>query len=379
MVAAAAAHLAAEVVGINRMKSYRIPMIPGPARVNPIAHRALVSDFGASYGEPEFYELYETVGKKLARLMGTENEVLIQPGEGMAVLWGAVKSVLKPGETLLAVGTGVFGDGFADMASAANAKGELVSYEYDETLSDLSRVEDAIKKLKPKAITVVHCETPSGTLNPIHELGQLKKKYNVPLLIVDAVASIGAAPVDGDGWNADIVLGGTQKALSLPPSQCFASVSPTAWEIIRDVDYVGYEAFKPYENLAKTMAHPNTPDWNQVEALNDVLDDILEREGLEKVFARHNAVAEFVRTEVSAAGYRLFPKAGAISSPSVSAIYVPEGRTFDEFNAAVRAEGMGIAGSFGKLDGKIFRLGHMGTQATFENATAALDVLKKVI
>ena len=130
----------------------------------PVSFKALTSDFGASYQEEEFYELYGAVGRKLARLMGTENEVILQPGEGMAVLWGAVKSTLKPGETLLAVSTGLFGEGFADMAKGIGARGETVAYDYDETIHDLDRVEDAIKRFRPKVLTVVHCETPSGTL-----------------------------------------------------------------------------------------------------------------------------------------------------------------------------------------------------------------------
>ncbi len=360
------------------MKHYRIPMIPGPTRLNPVSFKALTSDFGASYQEDEFYELYGAVGRKLARLMGTRNEVVLQPGEGMAVLWGAVKSTLKPGETLLAVSTGLFGEGFADMAKGIGARGETVAYDYDETIHDLDRVEDAIKRFRPKVLTVVHCETPSGTLNPLDELGSLKKRYDIPVMIVDAVSSISCAPVRGDDWNADIVLGGTQKGLSLPPSQAFASVSPAAWEIIREVNYVGYEAFAPYRDLERTKAHPNTADWNQTAALNDVLDEILDGEGLEAVFARHESVAAFVRSGLVEAGYRLFPKPDAIPSPSVTAVYLPEGRTYDAFSQAVGAHGMGIAGSFGKIAGKVFRLGHMGTQATRENAEAALEVLRAV-
>ena len=94
----------------------------------------------------------------------------------------------------------------------------MVAYDYDETIHDLDRVEDAIKRFRPKVLIVVHCETPSGTLNPLDELGALKKRYDIPVMIVDVVSSISCALVRGDDWNADIILGGTQKGLSLPPT-----------------------------------------------------------------------------------------------------------------------------------------------------------------
>lgn len=360
------------------MKNYKIPMTPGPVRISPAAFPSLISDFGAGFMEDEFYDVYCTVGRKLQRLMGTKNEVVIQSGEAMSILWGALKSCVFPGDKILCVSTGFFGSGFADMAKTLNAEVELIEYGFDETIHDLDRIESVVKAFNPKVITVVHCETPSGTLNPITGLGQIKKKYNVPVMIVDAVASIACTEVTGDEWNADIVMGGSQKGLSLPPTIGFCSVSEEAWDVIRQVNYAGYEAFLPWHKLTETKAHPNTPDWNGIAAMDAVLEE-LAAEGFEAVFSRHLHVAEYVRSSLLKIGYKLFPKAEAIQSPSVTAVYIPEGSSFMEFNQQIRKYGMGIGGSYGPLEGKIFRLGHMGTQATMENATAALDVLAKVI
>ncbi len=359
------------------MKNYTIPMMPGPVKISPAAHPFLIADFGAGYAEDEFFGTYGTVSRKIQTLIGTEQEIIIQSGEAMAILWGALKSCVAPGDKVLCISTGFFGAGFADMAQALQAQVEVVSYEYDETLHDLDRIEAKIKTFAPKVITVVHCETPSGTLNPLVELGRLKKKYAVPILIVDAVASIACTPVTSDAWNADIVMGGSQKGLSLPPTLGFCSVSEQAWGVIHERGYAGYEAFAPWHRLLDTKEHPNTPDWNGIAALEAVLDE-LAAEGWEHVYDRHSRVAEFVRNSLQEAGYRLFPKPSAVQSPSVTAAYVPEGLSFAAFDAQVRKDGLGVAGSFGPLAGKIFRLGHMGTQATMENAAAALAVLKKV-
>ena len=108
-------------------------------------------------------------------------------------------------------------------------------------------------------ITVVHCETPSGTLNPLAELGQVKKELGVPLLYVDAVSSIGGAPVLTDEWNIDLCLGGSQKCLSSLADMAFLAVSDAAWEIIDQVGYVGYCALKPFRTAQTEHYFPYTP------------------------------------------------------------------------------------------------------------------------
>ena len=258
-------------------------MVPGPTSVHPDVLAAMHADFPSADTEPAFIPLYHETSRQLARLMGTKNDVVIMSGEGMLALWGAMKSCLRPGDPVLCVGTGLFGDGNADMARGLGCRVELVSQPYDTVIDDatLERVEDAAKRLHPVMITAVHGETPSGTLNPLAALGKLKKDLGIPLFYVDAVSSLGGCPVEADKWNIDLLLGGSQKCLSCPPSMCMVGVSPAAWERIRDVNYQGYDALLPFMDAEKKGLFPYTPNWHGVSALSAGCSALL-KEGLKK-------------------------------------------------------------------------------------------------
>ena len=322
-----------------------IPMVPGPTSVHPDVLAAMHADFPSADTEPAFIPLYHETSRQLARLMGTKNDVVIMSGEGMLALWGAMKSCLRPGDPVLCVGTGLFGDGNANMARALGCRVELVSQPYDTVIDDatLERVEDAAKRLHPVMITAVHGETPSGTLNPLAALGKLKKDLGIPLFYVDAVSSLGGCPVEADKWNIDLLLGGSQKCLSCPPSMCMVGVSPAAWERIRDVNYQGYDALLPFMDAEKKGLFPYTPNWHGVSALSAGCNALL-KEGLKKVFARHEKCAEMCRKGLTSLGIRLYPKSEEACAPTVTAALVPDGMTWKEWD-------------------KVFRLGNMGTQA----------------
>jgi aspartate aminotransferase-like enzyme len=360
------------------MKTYPIPMVPGPVKVPPAVLEALRFDYASGDLEIEFLELYNQTEASLQQILGTRNSVAIQTGEGMLALWGALKSCLLPGERLLALATGVFGYGIADMARSTGAEVRTVDFGYDQTLQDWERIEQAIADFQPKMISVVHCETPSGTLNPLEELGRLKRKYGVPLLYADVVASLGGAPVRVDGWSIDLALGGTQKCLSAPPNMAFVSVSPPAWEIIAQVDYNGYDALKPFRSAQAEFYFPYTPYWQGMAALNAATQLLLE-EGLENSFRRHAEVAEACRQGIAGLGLQLFPAAGAINSPTVTAVKVPEKFGWPEFDRRLRRQGLAVGGSYGPLSGKVFRLGHMGSQADMRLVQEALEVIGKVL
>jgi len=359
------------------MITYRIPMIPGPVRVPRKIFDAYSVDYGSADIEPEFLDLYNRTEENLKTIIKTKNKVVIQTGEGMLALWGALKSCLVPGDRVLSIGTGVFGFGIGDMAKSIGADIRIVGFGYDETINNWDLVEEAVAEFHPKMITAVHCETPSGTLNPIAPLGKIKEKYQVPLLYVDAVASLGGAPVFTDEWNVDLLLGGSQKCLSAPPGMSFLSVSDKAWKVIEEVNYPGYDALQPFLTAQKNFYFPYTPYWHGMASLNAGA-EMLIAEGLENTFKRHQEVAEYCRNRLTEIGYLLFPAKDAVPSPTVSAVKVPGGINWEQFDAVLRKHGMAVGGSYGPLSGKVFRLGHMGSQANLELMKQALEILEKV-
>jgi aspartate aminotransferase-like enzyme len=356
------------------MQSYPIPMVPGPVVVPEAIRQVYLEPYGSGDLEMEFVDLYMRTQRRLKVILGTRDDIVIMSGEGMLALWSALKSCLVPGDRVLAVATGVFGYGIAEMAQAIGAEVKIVGYRYDETIADMAPIEAAIAEFKPRMITAVHCETPSGTLNPLEELGRLKQVYQVPLLYVDAVAAAGGVAVLSDEWHIDLCLGGSQKCLSAPPDMSFLSVSPKAWEIVEAVGYVGYDALKPFRQALKNRFFPYTPSWQGVAALHAAAGLLLD-EGLENGFKRHDAVARLCRERLAALGLSLFPAPGAIPSPTVTAVRVPQGWSWEMWDRRLREQGLVVAGSYGPLADKVFRLGHMGVQADMDLMARALGVI----
>ena len=358
------------------MKTYPIPMVPGPVKAHPDVLAAYRVDYGSADLEREYVELYTQTEANLKRILQTRSRVVIFLGEGMLALWGALKSCLAPGDRVLAVGTGVFGYGIGDMAAAIGAEVRTVGLPYDQTLSDLTAVAEAVAAFKPKMITAVHCETPSGTLNPLEGLGRLKKETGVPLFYVDAVSSIGGTPVLPDEWHIDLCLGGAQKCLAALPDTCFLSVSAAAWEAIEAVDYAGYDAIKPFRTAVERHYFPYTPGWQATAGLNAGAEAIL-TEGLEACFRRHADVAAFCRAgsrRSATPSTRRRARCPPRRSPRSSS---RPGSTGPTSTGGLRAEGLVVGGSYGPMAGTVFRLGHMGTQADMGLMKQALGVLEK--
>ncbi|MDL2210018.1 aminotransferase class V-fold PLP-dependent enzyme [Desulfovibrio sp. OttesenSCG-928-O18] len=358
-----------------------IPMVAGPVTLHPDVVAAIARDYGSGQIEPDFLPFYKETADKIARLLYTDDDVVLMTGEGMLALWGALKSCLKPGDPVLVIGTGVFGDGTAEMAASLGCKVTNVSLPYDTTIGNgdsLERIEDAIRKTKPVMITAVHCETPSGTLNPLAEVGEMKQRHGVPLFYVDAVASLGGAYVDAKAWNIDLALAGSQKCLAAPPSMSMLSVSDTAWDFMGRVNYQGYDAILPFRSIYEDGRCPYTPNWHGVAALHAGAEAIL-REGMENAFARHDLVARQCREGLARLGIRLFTGPDAVNSPTVTAAMVPEHYTWPEWRAALRERGLIVSGSFGPMAGKVFRLGHMGTQADPALMTRALEAVEDAL
>lgn len=355
------------------MRTYRVPMVPGPTSVPSEVLAAYQVDFASGDLEPEFFDLYARVQDRLRRIMGTENEVAIMSGEAMLTLWGGLKSCLLPGDRVLAVATGLFGFGMADMARSLGAEVEVVGFDFD-AIADPGPVEEAIRRFQPKMVTLVHCETPSGTLNPAGEIGRLVRQYEVPLFYVDAVSSAAGAELRTDEWNIDLCLVGTQKALSAPPGLGIVSVSDRAWKAAGEVGYQGYDSLLPWRDAMDKRYFPYTPYWHAIASLEAACDLIL-REGIGAVMSRHRRVAARCRDGLRDLGLELYPGKDEYSSPTVTAVRVPEGIAWEELDNRLRQQGVGVGGNYGELAGKVFRLGHMGSQAREDLVDHTLEAL----
>lgn len=358
-----------------------LPFYPGPVSLHPAASEVLRADYGPPRFGDEYAEMYRNTCHNLQKMCGTTQEVVIPTGEGMLGLWSALKCTLKPGDAVVTVGTGVFGDGFADMALALGCVVEKVSLPYNSTISvdALEKVDDAIRRLKPVMLTAVHCETPSGTLNPLDGLGALKKERGVPLFVVDAVSSIGGAPVYGDAWNVDLLLGGSQKCLGCPADMSFLAISDAAWERIAGINYQGYEALLPFHHADQNpMNFPYTPNWFGVAAMHASSSAML-AEGLMHVFTRHKDVAQLCRNGLAELHIPLWTAPDAVNSPTVTAALVPSGFSWPEWKATLARHGLIVGGSLGPMAGKVFRLGHMGPQADATRMAAAINVMEEAM
>ena len=437
------------------MQTYEMPLVPGPTSVCQDVLAAYHVDYGSADQEPEFLTLYADTQARLRQIMGTQNRVALMSGEGMVALWGALKSTVQPGDKVLAVATGVFGYGIGDMARAIGAEVETVGFDYDQAATDLDRIGEAIGRFGPKVVTLVHCETPSGIMNPAAEVGALVRQHDVPLYYVDAVASMGGAPVLADEWRIDLCLGGTQKVFSSLPDLGIVAVSERAWGVIQEVDYPGYDALVPFRTALDDAYFPYTPNWHAVASMGGApvladewridlclggtqkvfsslpdlgivavserawhvigevsypgydalapfrtaLDDAyfpytpnwhavaglyctcgrLLDGGLDTAFARHDEAAAYCRERVLEMGLSLFPRDPATSAPTVTAAKVPEAVGWAKLDAALRRRGMVVAGSYGPLEGKVFRIGHMGCQADMDLMVQGMDTLAEVV
>ncbi len=358
------------------MKTYKIPLVPGPVSVPQKYREAYLTDYGSSDLEKDFYDLLEENQRLLQTILRTKNSVTIQSGEAMLVLWGALKSTVKSGDKVLALSNGLFGHGLGEMAEASGAVVEYIEAA-DGEFVDIEVLRSRIAVFKPDIVTAVHCETPSGLLNPIEEVAPVVRESGA-LFCVDFVASAGGADVRVDDWGIDLGLLGSQKCLSLLPDLSVMTVSDRAWKAAERVNYAGYDAVLPWRSAVQKREMPCTHNWHANAAMNLSLKALLE-EGLENSFKRHSEAADHCRSRVKKMGLEFYAKNEKLASPTVTAIKIPQGWTWEELDRALRLRGMVVGGSYGSLAGKVFRIGHMGTQADIGLVRSGMDILESVL
>lgn len=359
----------------------RLLMTPGPVEVSPRVLEALGRP-QIHHNYKEFIEFFSETTEKVRKIFQTKNDVLILQGEGVLGLEAAVANTIDPGDKVLVLDSGPFGKWFGQYVTNFGGQVSEVSVEYDDAIS-LEKVKEKLDTEKSiKAMTVVHCETPAGIINPVQEICPLAKERGI-LTIVDAVASMGGVDVRPDDWGVDICITASQKAISSTPGLTMMSMSPYAWEVIEKKkkpiknSYLSLTDWR--EAWLKNRRFPFTPFTAEIYALNEACDQLLE-EGLENSFTRHRMVAEQCRNGVERLGLKLWPRRREICSDTVTAIYVPDGCSDAEIvNTMSERYGILIGGGYKELKGQLLRIGHMGYQASLTNMLSTIAALERTL
>ncbi|MGI5818958.1 MAG: pyridoxal-phosphate-dependent aminotransferase family protein [Armatimonadota bacterium] len=331
-------------------------MIPGPTNLPPEVREAL-SGPGFYHRGEQMRALLERCTDGLRGLMGTSGDVITLTSSGTGALEAAITSVLSPGDRVLAIDAGKFGERLGEIAAAFGAEVTPLTIEPGRA-ADPDSVRNALAAGDYRALLTVYNETSTGVMHPIREIAAAAQDAGA-LVICDCVSCLGGVPVEADEWGIDVVAAGSQKCLMLPPGLAFVGVREQAWEAASRATMPSYyfDLRKAREALHKGQT-PYTPSTTLIAALGAAL-DLIEAEGREAVFARHAAMAAATRAAMEAAGLALFAADGA-RSQTVTAVHSPVdsvalvGSLRDEHNVL-------ISGGQGDLKGRIFRIGHMGT------------------
>ena len=353
-------------------------LLPGPTPVPTSVLRALSKPM-INHRGPEFKELMEEVTAGVKKVYQTENEVVTFPAAGTGAMEAAVVNFISPGDKVLAISIGVFGDRFAKIAAGFGADVHKLEFPWGQK-ADPEMVRDVIAQDKAhriKVVLVTHNETSTGVVNDIKAIKSALGNHPA-LLMVDAVSGLGAMEFLTDEWGLDVVVSGSQKAFMLPPGLSFMSVSPRAIEISKNCQnhkfYWDLDSALKYLKKGQT---PYTPAISLFYGLQESLRLLLE-EGLENVIKRHRFYRDLVRTGVKAMG--LTPLADdSIASGSLTSVLAPEGIGANKIRKMLLDRfGVVVAGGQQKLNDVIFRIGHLGFVRPLD-LLAALAALEMVL
>jgi alanine-glyoxylate transaminase/serine-glyoxylate transaminase/serine-pyruvate transaminase len=355
-------------------------MTPGPTEIPLRVKKAMIRETTNPDLDPSFLELYNNVRGKLQKLLNAEkSHIYVMAGEAIMGLEASIANTMKPGDKVIVVANGVFGEGFADIVKAYGGKPLLIAGENWRGGVDVGEVERALEKNRDASIlTIVHCDTPSAILNDVRSVAKIARDFGV-ITIVDAVSTIGGVPVEFDNWGLDILLGGSQKVLNAPPGLTVIALSDDVWERVERVNYTGlYMSFKLWRDMLDVKnVFPYTMPDVLVYALDEALNIILE-EGLEQVYSRHLKAREASWRALETLNLEPYPSSLEHSSPTVSAIIVPQSVSERKLRDYIWVKyGVLLAGSWGRLEGKVIRVGHMGLQASRTHLLKAYTALAR--
>jgi len=354
--------------------------VPGPTPCPPEILQAMGWPM-INHRGPEYKKMHQEVTEELKQVFQTKNDLYILTGSGTGGLEAAVANMLSPGDKILSVSIGVFGDRWASIAKNFGADVVSLNYEWGRA-ADPAAVAEAIK-VNPdiKAVLVTHNETSTGVTNDLEAISKIVKDAG-KLLLVDAISSLSSIDLPVDKWGCDVVITGSQKGWKVPPGLTMVSISPEAWKAFEQAKmprfYWDFGKARSYYN--DKAENPWTPAISVVFALSVSLKVML-KEGLPGIFARQARIGQMTRDGIKGLGLSIFADE-KYASNTVSAVTIPEGVDGKKLRQLMQSEhGIVLAGGQQRLDGKIFRIGHLGmvTEDDINEVIAALrEILPKV-
>lgn len=355
---------------------YKI-MTPGPTQVKENVRVARSLACTNPDLDEEFVEYYKETCEQISYLLGTRNETLILDGEGILGLEAACASLTEPEDKVLVIENGVYGEGFADFVTMYGGIPEFFHGDRKNAI-DVNELSSYLKEHHDyKYATVVHCDTPSGMLNPVDKICPLLKEYGI-LTVVDSVSGMFGNAMNVDEYQIDLLCGGSQKAVSAPPGLTFVTISDAAKAAMHDRKTPirsFYANLLVFEGYYEKKWFPYTMPISDIYGLAAAIDNITADAGLSD---RTHKIAEATRTAVTSAGLKLHLESGF--SDTVTVFDIPEETTCDAILTTMRTEhNIMLAGSFDDLSGKVIRIGHMGSNANFEDMMATMKALSETL
>jgi len=344
--------------------------VPGPVDVHPDVLAAQTRPM-LPHRSKEYEETFHRAENNARKLFGTQNRVFICASSGSGLQEAAVRNFAR--KSVLSCVNGAFGNRWHSVAESNGKDAHKLEAEWGQPVTP-KVVAEALGRKEYEILTVVHNETSTGLQNPVDEIAAAARRVSPETLIcVDAVSSLGGAPIEMDAWGLDFVLTSSQKALALPPGLALGATSDRALDRAKTVPDRGwyFDLVKLEESRIKNST-PATSAVSLVYALDYQLERILE-EGLPARFERHRAMAERVQAWALARGFGLFAPEG-YRSRTVTAVENLLNMDVPALNAFLMGRGMRIANGYGELKGKTFRIAHMG-ELTMNDIEALLDAM----
>lgn len=353
------------------MEGDTLVLIPGPTPVVDEIREGLARPVLA-HTDPRFVEVFRGVISRVRQLMGAQ-EAYVVAGTGTLAMEMAVVNTVAPGERVLVVSHGYFGDRFVPLARAFGMEVDVLRAEWGERVP-VEEIRARLARHSYRAVTITHVDTSTGVAADIAAVGPVIREAGA-LFILDGVCATGGMDEDMEKYGVDVLLTGSQKALGVPPGLALVGFGPRALEARARMGRVP-AYYCDIANWRPVMEDPGryfaTPAVNMVFAL-DVALDIVFREGLGRRYERHLAYGRGMRAALRALGLKPLPSEEA-AAPTTTTVLYPEGLDDATFRRLMAARGITVAGALGPLAGKAFRVGHMGnvTVSELERAVGAM-------